>query len=114
MPARKASKSAPGMSPPGSGTSPVQAGPATPRTGCSFSSACSARRRIGRDLAAEHRQQRARPPPRIELEHVVAGRPPARSLAAVVVERPHAGIGPDHVGRRDRRCEVARSRHVQR
>ena len=63
---------------------------------------------IGGDLAAEDRQQR-RAARRVELEHVVAGR--RLGLAgAVVVERAHAGEGPDHVGRRHRLGEICADR----
>jgi hypothetical protein len=41
----------------------------------------------------------------VELQHVVAGRR-RRALGGVVVERAHAGIGPDHVGGRDLALEI--------
>ena len=51
---------------------------------------------VGRDLAAEHREQRRGAVGRIDLEMVVA-RHRGRIVVAVVEQRPHAGIGPDDV-----------------
>ena len=59
---------------------------------------------IGRDLAAIDRQQR-RAAGRIELEHVVA-RGGLGFAGAVVIERTHAGVIPDHVGRLDGLCQI--------
>ena len=50
---------------------------------------------VGRDLAAIDREQR-HAAGCVELEHVVARRG-LGFAGAVVIERSHAGIGPDHV-----------------
>src|SRR6185295_2976693 len=56
---------------------------------------------VGRDLAAEHREQRR--VFALELEFVVAR--DARGIARLVIEQgPHAAIRPDHLGR----CRFAR------
>ena len=61
---------------------------------------------VGRDLAAEDREQRRPAGVGVEVEDIVAG--DGRGVAAgIVVERAHAGIGPDHVGRGDLALEVA-------
>jgi hypothetical protein len=61
---------------------------------------------VGRELAAEDREQR-RPAVRgVEVEHVVAGHR-RRVAPRVVVERPHARVRPDHVPGRGRPPEVA-------
>ncbi len=59
---------------------------------------------IGGDLAAIDRQQR-RAAGRVELEDVIAGGG-LGFAGAVVIERAHAGIGPDHVLRLDRLCQI--------
>ena len=55
---------------------------------------------VGRDLAAEDRDDGRRVARRVGLEHVVARRR-LRFARAVVVERADAGIAPDDVGDRD-------------
>src|SRR3954462_15006020 len=66
---------------------------------------------IGRYLAAINRQQR-RATGRIEFEHVIAGRS-FRLAGAVVIERPHAGIGPDDVRRQHRLFQVFAGRRTE-
>ena len=52
------------------------------------------------------------PPRRIEFEHVVAGRR-LGFAGAVVIERAHAGIGPDHVLRQHRLGEILAGRSAE-
>ena len=73
--------------------------------GLSLSSTDSGQPPVGGDLAAEHRQQRRLRIRDIEHQRVVAGDGRWVGLA-IVVQRPHAGIRPHHVGGRDRFRQV--------
>ena len=101
-----AAKSASGMSPPGSAAPAVQAPRAEAHDRLQLLQRVLGELAVGRDLAAEDRQQRRPAVAGVEVEDIVAG--DGRGVAAgVVVERPHAGIGPDDVGGRDLALEVA-------
>ncbi len=66
-------------------------------------------RPVGGELAAPDRQQRRAAG--VEFEPVVAG--DRGRIGAVVEQRPHAAVGPHHVGRRDLPAEVAVDHRAQ-
>src|SRR5215470_8927625 len=67
---------------------------------------------IGRDLAAEYREQGGLTGWGVEIQHVIAGRF-LRPRRAVVIERADARIGRDNVGRRHRLAEILAYRCTQ-